>query len=87
MDEAKGFIKGFGTGNLAYIYVKVASLFYILQPAVCARELCVFAFQTLGVMSDAADDIATGPEVIVEYIKLTLKHVAITYFSCRGLVF
>ena len=35
----------------------------MLKPAVCARELCVFAFQTLGVMSDAAEDIATGAEV------------------------
>ena len=35
----------------------------MFQPAVCARELCVFAFQTLGVMSDAAEDIATGAEV------------------------
>ena len=34
-----------------------------LQPAVCARDLCVFSFQTLGVMSDAAEDIATQPEV------------------------
>ena len=33
------------------------------QPAVCARDLCVFSFQTLGVMSDAAEDIATQPEV------------------------
>ena len=36
----------------------------MLKPAVCSRELCVFAFQTLGVMSDAADDIATGAEVV-----------------------
>ena len=36
---------------------------FALQPAVCARELCVFSFQTLGVMSDAAEDIATGAEV------------------------
>ena len=36
---------------------------FALQPAVCARELCVFAFQTLGVMSEAAEDIATGAEV------------------------
>ncbi|CAH1796120.1 unnamed protein product [Owenia fusiformis] len=36
----------------------------MLKPAVCARELCVFAFQTLGVMSDAAEDIATGAEVV-----------------------
>ena len=35
-----------------------------MQTAVCARELCVFGFQTLGVMSDAAEDIATGAEVV-----------------------
>jgi hypothetical protein len=34
-----------------------------LQPAVCSRDLCLFAFQTLGVMSNAAADIATGAEV------------------------
>ncbi|XP_077988704.1 protein mono-ADP-ribosyltransferase PARP6-like [Glandiceps talaboti] len=36
----------------------------MLKPAVCARELCVFAFQNLGVMQDAAEDIATGAEVV-----------------------
>ncbi|KAK2172278.1 hypothetical protein NP493_975g04065 [Ridgeia piscesae] len=36
----------------------------MLKPAVCARDLCVFSFQTLGVMSDAAEDIATQPEVV-----------------------
>ena len=36
----------------------------MLKPTVCGRELCVFAFQTLGVMSEAAEDIATGPEVV-----------------------
>jgi len=35
----------------------------VLQPVVCNRELCVFAFQTLGVMADAADEVATGAEV------------------------
>ena len=29
----------------------------------CTRELCVFAFQTLGVMSDAAEAIATDGDV------------------------
>lgn len=29
----------------------------------CERELCVFAFQTLGVMNEAADEIATGAQV------------------------
>ncbi|XP_064607545.1 protein mono-ADP-ribosyltransferase PARP6-like [Liolophura sinensis] len=36
----------------------------MLKPAVCSRELCVFAYQTLGVMADAAEDIAAGPEVV-----------------------
>jgi len=35
-----------------------------LKPAVCIRPLCVFAFQSLGVMADAADDLATGAEVV-----------------------
>lgn len=34
-----------------------------MQPTVCERELCVFAFQTLGVMNEAADEIATGAQV------------------------
>ncbi|CAJ0952957.1 unnamed protein product, partial [Ranitomeya imitator] len=33
-------------------------------PTVCERELCVFAFQTLGVMNEAADEIATGAQVV-----------------------
>ncbi|XP_072051391.1 protein mono-ADP-ribosyltransferase PARP6-like [Amphiura filiformis] len=36
----------------------------MLKPAVCERELCVFSFQTLGVMQDAAENIATGAEVV-----------------------
>ncbi|XP_030048974.1 protein mono-ADP-ribosyltransferase PARP8 isoform X1 [Microcaecilia unicolor] len=36
----------------------------MLRPTVCERELCVFAFQTLGVMNEAADDIATGAQVV-----------------------
>uniref|UniRef100_A0A671NUJ7 Poly [ADP-ribose] polymerase 6-like n=1 Tax=Sinocyclocheilus anshuiensis TaxID=1608454 RepID=A0A671NUJ7_9TELE len=36
----------------------------MLKPAVCTRELCVFAFNTLGVMSGAAEDVATGAEVV-----------------------
>ena len=38
-------------------------LYMHFQPAVCSGELCVFSFQTLGVMSEAADDIATAAEV------------------------
>jgi poly [ADP-ribose] polymerase 6/8 len=36
----------------------------MLKPAVCTRDLCCFAFQKLGVMSDAAEDIATEAEVV-----------------------
>jgi poly [ADP-ribose] polymerase 6/8 len=43
----------------------------MLKPAVCSRELCVFAFQTLGVMADAAEDIATGAEVVDLLINMT----------------
>ncbi|KAM8892869.1 protein mono-ADP-ribosyltransferase PARP6 isoform 2-T2 [Spinachia spinachia] len=34
----------------------------LLKPAVCTRELCVFSFYTLGVMSEATDAVATGAE-------------------------
>ncbi|KAK3098777.1 hypothetical protein FSP39_023024 [Pinctada imbricata] len=43
----------------------------MLKPAVCSRELCVFAFQTLGVMADAAEDIATGAEVVDLLVAMT----------------
>ncbi|XP_072291847.1 protein mono-ADP-ribosyltransferase PARP6 [Eucyclogobius newberryi] len=36
----------------------------LLKPAVCTRELCVFSFYTLGVMSKATEEVATGAEVI-----------------------
>ncbi|XP_040562502.1 protein mono-ADP-ribosyltransferase PARP6 isoform X3 [Gallus gallus] len=36
----------------------------MLKPAVCTRELCVFSFYTLGVMSGAAEEVATGAEVV-----------------------
>ncbi len=36
---------------------------FVPQPCVCTRELCVFAFQTLGVMADAAEAIATDADV------------------------
>uniref|UniRef100_A0A672RP82 Poly [ADP-ribose] polymerase n=1 Tax=Sinocyclocheilus grahami TaxID=75366 RepID=A0A672RP82_SINGR len=36
----------------------------MLKPAVCTRELCVFSFNTLGVMSGAAEEVATGAEVV-----------------------
>lgn len=37
-----------------------------IQPAVCTRELCVFSFYTLGVMSGAAEEVATGAEVTAD---------------------
>uniref|UniRef100_A0A1X7VCV3 Uncharacterized protein n=1 Tax=Amphimedon queenslandica TaxID=400682 RepID=A0A1X7VCV3_AMPQE len=36
----------------------------LLRPCVCTRELCVFAFQTLGVMADAAESVATDASVV-----------------------
>ena len=36
----------------------------MLKPAVCIRPLCLFAFQALGVMADATEDISTGPDVV-----------------------
>lgn len=36
----------------------------VFQPAVCTRELCVFSFYTLGVMSGATEEVATGAEVV-----------------------
>ncbi|KAM9754517.1 protein mono-ADP-ribosyltransferase PARP6 isoform 1-T1 [Menidia menidia] len=36
----------------------------MLKPAVCTRELCVFSFNVLGVMSGATEEVATGAEVI-----------------------
>ena len=35
-----------------------------MKPLVCARDLCVFSFSTLGVMANAEDEIASGPEVV-----------------------
>lgn len=36
----------------------------LLKPCVCTRTLCVFSFQTLGVMADAAEAIATDSDVV-----------------------
>uniref|UniRef100_A0A3Q2ZT30 Poly(ADP-ribose) polymerase family member 6 n=1 Tax=Kryptolebias marmoratus TaxID=37003 RepID=A0A3Q2ZT30_KRYMA len=36
----------------------------LLKTAVCTRELCVFSFHTLGVMSGATEEVATGAEVV-----------------------
>lgn len=43
----------------------------MLQPAVCSRELCSFAFQDLGVMSTATTAMATGAEVVDLLISMT----------------
>lgn len=39
-------------------------IYMSFQPAVCTRELCVFSYYTLGVMSGAVEDVATGAEVM-----------------------
>ncbi|XP_061678050.1 protein mono-ADP-ribosyltransferase PARP6-like [Syngnathoides biaculeatus] len=36
----------------------------LLKPAVCTRELCVFSFHTIGAMSGATEEVATGAEVV-----------------------
>ncbi|CAL1530084.1 unnamed protein product [Lymnaea stagnalis] len=43
----------------------------MLKPVVCHNPLCIFSFQTLGVMADAADSIDTQPEVVNLLILLT----------------
>uniref|UniRef100_A0A8C2Y8Q9 Poly(ADP-ribose) polymerase family member 6 n=1 Tax=Coturnix japonica TaxID=93934 RepID=A0A8C2Y8Q9_COTJA len=55
----------------------------MLKPAVCTRELCVFSFYTLGVMSGAAEEVATGAEVHGDLIPpwwtpMTPKHLPST---------
>lgn len=56
----------------------------MLKPSLCARELCYFAHQELGVMSDSVIDIASGAEVVD-------LHLAIASAACsskrRTLVF
>jgi len=37
----------------------------LLKSAVCHRELCRWAYQTLGVMADVADEFGTQVEVLV----------------------
>ncbi len=49
-------------GNCVYLY-RSSCVVSLPQPCVCTRELCVFAFQTLGVMADAAEAIATDGDV------------------------
>ncbi|XP_061891747.1 protein mono-ADP-ribosyltransferase PARP6-like [Entelurus aequoreus] len=36
----------------------------MLKPAVCTRELCLFSYHTMGVMSGATEEVATGAEVV-----------------------
>ena len=36
----------------------------LLRPCVCSRDLCTFAFQTLGVAAGAADHVAASPQVV-----------------------
>jgi hypothetical protein len=40
----------------------------LIKPCVCTRELCVFAFQTLGVMADTAESVATDADVSLNII-------------------
>lgn len=42
------------------------------QPCVCTRTLCVFSFQTLGVMADAAEAIATDSDVCVQCLVINV---------------
>lgn len=46
-----------------FFFLSVFLSVFLPQPAVCSRELCVYSFHTLGVMSEATDVIATGAEV------------------------
>uniref|UniRef100_H2LJK9 Poly [ADP-ribose] polymerase n=1 Tax=Oryzias latipes TaxID=8090 RepID=H2LJK9_ORYLA len=48
----------------AAFHVTLPVPYFQLFPAVCSRELCVFSFYMLGVMSGATDEVATGAEVI-----------------------
>uniref|UniRef100_A0A0B6ZET6 PARP catalytic domain-containing protein n=1 Tax=Arion vulgaris TaxID=1028688 RepID=A0A0B6ZET6_9EUPU len=41
-----------------------AAICMMLKPVLCANPLCIFSYQTLGVMADAADNIGSEPEVI-----------------------
>lgn len=72
------FINIYNTYNSMYIFLYTVFLVQVtyrrackscstvfVQPAVCTRELCVFSFYTLGVMSGAAEEVATGAEVTI----------------------
>ncbi|XP_022106576.1 poly [ADP-ribose] polymerase 6-like isoform X2 [Acanthaster planci] len=56
----------------------------MLKPAVCERELCVFSFQTLGVMQDAAENIASGAEVVDLMVAMVVSSIK---SSRRQLIF
>ncbi|KAK3731742.1 hypothetical protein RRG08_035411 [Elysia crispata] len=43
----------------------------MLKPYVCHRELCIFSFTTLGLMSDVADSVETSPKIIDLLLHLT----------------
>ncbi|RUS85738.1 hypothetical protein EGW08_006532, partial [Elysia chlorotica] len=43
----------------------------MLKPYICHRELCIFSFTTLGLMSDVADSVTSSPKVIDLLIHLT----------------
>ncbi|XP_061773719.1 protein mono-ADP-ribosyltransferase PARP6-like [Nerophis ophidion] len=36
----------------------------MLKPAVCSRELCLFSYHTMGVMSGATEEVASGAQVV-----------------------
>ena len=54
-------LKVFDIAILLIHFLVVSLLFF--QPSVCGRELCVFAYQQLGVMADAAEEVSTQSEV------------------------
>ncbi|XP_059143993.1 protein mono-ADP-ribosyltransferase PARP6-like [Physella acuta] len=43
----------------------------MLKPMICGSTLCIFSFQTLGVMADASTDIVTEPQVVYLLLQLT----------------
>lgn len=49
------------------LHIFVANM---LKPMVCSRPLCIFSYQTLGVMSSVADAISTDFEVVDLLIKM-----------------
>lgn len=66
------------TVNILILYL-LCGLFSVPQPAVCSRELCVYSFHTLGVMSEATDVIATGAEVSLLTFKWSFARLMESY--------